>query len=277
VHTQGRVSQQTRIGDYRIERQLGSEEIGVRYFGTHVILPRQAVVKVVHPDTAKLKSLAVQLLREACMVDAMFHPAIPRVYECGILPDRRPWAAFEWVDGETLATTMSGEQVSMPDIVVMVRDVADALSHAHERGVVHRRLTAEALVRPPGRSMIRIRNWSEARPLDAERVTVDARDDIYALGVITFRALTGVLPTRSVSTSELCPHAPRELTSLVDHMLATDSAVRPTSAQVRDRAAWLARTMEHIPIDVISSPAHGVDGTVPKSLNDLSAGIRIRR
>ncbi|MGE0868509.1 MAG: protein kinase [Kofleriaceae bacterium] len=266
----------SRIGDYRIERTLASEEIGVLYLGTHVILPRQAVVKVIHPDQANLKNLAVQLLREACMVDAMFHPAVPRVYECGILPDRRPWAAFEWIDGETLASTLAAEQLGIADIVVFMRDVADALSHAHERGVVHRRLTADALVRTPGRSGLRIRHWSEARPLDADRITVDARDDVYALGVIAFRALTGVLPTRAVAASDLCPHAPRELTSLVDHMLASDPHSRPTSAGVRDRASWLARTMEHVPLDA-AVPVCGVDGEVPTRLSDLSAGVRIRR
>ena len=130
--------------------------------------------------------------------------------------------------------------------MLIVRDVADLLCHAHARGVVHRRLTGDAIVRTPDRAFgICVRDWDDALTLDTgANVSIDARDDVHALGVIAYRALTGCVPDRNVSTAERYPGAPVELTSLVDHMLATDAAARPTSHEVRDRARWLAATVE---------------------------------
>ena len=81
-----------RIGDYVVEREVAYEAAAIVYFATHVVLPRQAHVKVSHPG---LRPAAVQLLREACILEALSHPGAPRVYECGVLADRRPWSSIE--------------------------------------------------------------------------------------------------------------------------------------------------------------------------------------
>ncbi len=235
-----------RIGDYRVERELATEESGVVYLGLHAVLPRQAALKVMHAGAERQQAMAVSVLREACLLEALSHPGIPRVFECGILPDRRPWAAFERIDGVTLGSLISGAPLAIADLVVVLRDVGDLLAHAHAHGVVHRRLTADAIVRTPERGYsVCVRHWDDARSLDTEaRLAVDARDDVGALGVIAFSALAGGPPDPGVPTSERCPAAPSELTALIDHMLAADPASRPPSDEVRDRARWLADTFE---------------------------------
>src|SRR4051812_46264386 len=88
-----------RIGDYRVAREAAIEETSVVYLATHVVLPRQAELKVTHPGS---RTAAIQLLREACILEALSHAGIPRVHECGVLSDRRPWSAIERMSGATL-------------------------------------------------------------------------------------------------------------------------------------------------------------------------------
>jgi eukaryotic-like serine/threonine-protein kinase len=235
-----------RIGNYRIERELGTEETGVVYLGMHTVLPRQAAVKVMHPGIEPGPPAAVPVLREAILLEALSHPGIPRVFECGMLPDQRPWAAFERIDGTTLADLIAGAPLPISDLVVVLRDVGDLLAHVHAHGVVHRRLTAEAIVRTPDRGhSVCVRHWDDARALDTEpRLAMAALDDVHALGVLVFRALAGGEPDPAVTTAERCPEAPAALAALIDQMLAADPASRPPSDEVRDRARWLADTVE---------------------------------
>lgn len=278
--TRDRFPPGTRIGDYSLTAELGIEETGVLYLGTHVVLPRQAAIKVMHASSAWLRSIAIQMLREACLLEALNHPGIPRVYECGVLDDRRPWTAFERIEGVTIGSSIASGPLPLVDVVCVLRDVADLLHHAHSRGVVHRRLTADAIVRTPDRPFgVCVRHWDDALTLDTEvRVAIDTRDDVHALGVIVFRALTGFPPDRAVSTADRCPSAPTELASLVDHMLATDPTARPSSEEVRSRARWLAETIEPLVLDKPRwTPPLGVSSDAIPVVEDDGFSVRISR
>ena len=262
-----------RVGDYTIERESSREQSGVVYQATHLLLPRKAHVKV-----ANDRVVAKQVLREACVLEALQHAGIPRVYECGILADRRPWVAFQRIDGHTLASALGGP-MPVADLVVLLRDLADVLAHAHARGVVHSRVMPETIVLTPDRALaVYLRGWSLARTVESTQ-SLDIRDDIYALGVVAFRALTGCLHTPSVSATDWCPSAPTDLTALIDVLLDDNPRVRPTSEEVRERAGWLASTLE------ISkprwTPPNGLDRQPveePVSMTTSSAfSIRISR
>jgi serine/threonine protein kinase len=263
-----RFSAGARIGDYRVDGQLAIEETAVVYLATHVVLPRQAHIKVTHPGS---KPAALQVLREACILEALSHEGIPRVHECGVLGDRRPWSAVERMTGTTFKQLTSEGPLALSELVIMLRDVADILHHAHERGVVHRRLTASTIVRTQRRrSGHAVADWGDARTLDTgSEVAVDPRDDVYALGRIAFLALTGhdfvqpassgtwqvpgpndpATPAATVSGASAAAHspsAPAELTALIDQMLAEPMA-RPLACDVFDRAHWLCDTLEAAP------------------------------
>lgn len=248
------------------------------YLGRHVVLPRQAAIKVMHAGDAYIKSVAVHMLREACLVEALTHPGIPRVYECGMLPDKRPWTAFEHIDGESVGTLIAENPLAVADVVVLIRDVADILDHIHQRGIVLRRLNAEAVIRTPGRRFpVAIRQWGHACTLDANAKThIEPRDDVHQLGKIAFRALTGARPATNGSTSERYPGAPIDVAALVDNMLSGHHC--PSSAEVRDRARWLADTLELVPaMDKPRwTPPHGLDDKVPTGLEDAAPGFAIR-
>lgn len=235
-----------RIGDYLVDHEVAIEETAVVYLATHVVLPRQAHIKVTHPGS---QAAAVQLLREACILEALSHAGIPRVHECGVLSDRRPWSAIERMPGAMLKQLAGDGPLALSDLVVVLRDVADILQHAHERGVAHRRLTATAIVRTQRRrSGHAICDWSDARTLDTETdASVDLRDDVHALGTIVFRALTGRPHEPATSAAPHCPAAPTELVALVDQMVA-EPVARPTASEVFERALWLCDTLEASPL-----------------------------
>ncbi|HET9625373.1 MAG TPA: hypothetical protein VFP84_28590 [Kofleriaceae bacterium] len=249
--TSSRFAVGARIGDYRVDGQVAIEEAAVVYLATHVVLPRQAHIKVTHPGS---QSAALQVLREACLLEALCHVGIPRVHECGVLADRRPWSAIELMTGETFTQLGDAGPVALGELVAMLRDVADILHHAHERGVVHRRLTATTIVRTARqRSGHAVADWSDARTLDTgAEVVVDPRDDVHALGRIAFRGLTGndfchPRPGDPTSAAAHSPSAPAELTALIDQMLA-EPVARPLAGEVFDRAAWLCSTLEAAPL-----------------------------
>lgn len=277
--TVDRFTATSRIGDYAVEQEVGIEETGMVYLARHVVLPRQAAIKVMHASDAWIRSVAVQMLREACLLEALSHPGIPRVYECGVLGDKRPWTAFEYIDGESIGSLIAENPMPVADVVVLVRDVADILDHIHRRGVMHRKLTAESLIKTPGRRFrVAIRQWGDACTLDAGKAGAEPRDDVRALGKIAFRALTGARPATNGSTSERYPGAPHDVAMLVDSMLAKDPAARPSSSEVRDRAKWLADTLELVPaIDKPRwTPPHGLDESVTKSVEEVASGFTIR-
>ncbi|MEO7735855.1 MAG: protein kinase [Kofleriaceae bacterium] len=274
--TSDRFAAGARIGDYVVDHELAYEANAITYLATHVVLPRQAHIKVTHPGS---REAAVQLLREACILEALSHAGIPRVHECGVLGDRRPWAAIERMPGVTLERYAGGGPLALSDLVVALRDVADILRHAHDRGVVHRRLTAAAIVRTQRRrSTYAIAAWGDACTLDtAGGIAVDPRDDVSALGEIAFRALTGASPDGAASAASLCPGAPPELIALLDQMLA-EPVARPVATEVYDRALWLCDTLETPLLDRPRwTPAQGVvsEGVSPAPASD-GRGFTIR-
>lgn len=278
VSTSDHLAPGTRIGDYVVDHALsiGDAPVAV-YLGTHVVLPRRVALKVMQGGQY-LKTVAVQMLREACLLEAIAHPAVPRLFECGVLADKRPWMALEYIDGTPLADLVTTGPMPLADLVAVLRDAADLLRHAHARAVVHRNLTTDAIVSTPGRtaSSVCIRHWDSALTLDTQSlVGLDARDDIYALGAIAYRALTGEDPRGAASAMGRCPSAPTELTQLVDRMLAVNPTSRPVAAEVAERARWLATTVSQSAVPAWVPPRIDTDAITPL-VEDPGSGFVVR-
>ncbi len=287
----------SRIGNYRIERELGTTATGVLYQGVHLVLPRRAMIKVIHTSAipALMERFSIQLLREACLLEALKHPGVPQVFESGRLADRRPWFAVQKIEGGTLAEQLIAKPLPAAEVVVLVRDIAEILEHAHRRGIIHRGLRPDRIVLAHNRRRftVAIPDWSEARTHDAREWSpqvpapetapflapelvrgdaVDDRLDIYALGVIAYQALTGSLPRHAegqphLPTLDRCPDAPRELAQLIDQMLSPDRFDRPTSAEVRS-------DLDHLS-EVLGASRHRADS---EEVEDSPAtALRIRR
>jgi serine/threonine protein kinase len=229
----------------------------------------------------------LQTLREACILEAIAHPGVPIVYESGLLRDRRPWFAFEVIAGPTLEELLAPGALPLLEVAGLLRDLSDILEHAHRRGVIHRGLRPDRVVITSERRYpLCIPDWSEAIAHDAtthlpqvssegsshyvapelaeegERIdgiddhglapTVDDRVDMFSLGVIAYRALTGALPfaagpgTPYLPAQVRRPDAPRELASLVDSLLAFDRFDRPSASEVRTAVDWLFSSLPEL-------------------------------
>lgn len=273
-HIRSRVTASERIGEYRVVAELARTAAATTYQAVHAVLPRRAVLKVMSSATHRI---AVRALREAYYLETMDHPGVPRLYESALLADRRPWFARELVEGPTITSLFTRRRVDATDVLERVRDVAEVLAHAHGHGVVHAGLRPDRIVlaRRPRGFVLCIADWSDARAHDARPTpfagapgawhyaapevvigdVVDDRADVFSLGVIAYKLLTGNLPfergaiqTRNdgahhVPTIEAAPEAPRELAAIVDQMLAYDRWDRPSSTEVYKDACWLVEAL----------------------------------
>jgi serine/threonine protein kinase len=239
----------TRVGEFVIEEIIGTRGTGHVYRATHLVLPRRATIHVLPAADGPIRNVALDLLREACIVDAVDHPGMPRIFECGMLPDRRPWIASELIEGVTVANLLETRPVSMTEIIAIVRDVADILAESHRRGLVHCSVAPTSIVIPAQlrRFALCLVDWVAARvhdstaplpmvvgsryvaPEQASGTAVTDRSDVYSLGRIA-RDLV------DAATAEVPPM----FAALLDSMIADDPQARPSSAEVRSTAVWLA-------------------------------------
>jgi serine/threonine-protein kinase len=265
-----------RIGNYRVECELGPTGSGLLLQARHLVLPRRAILKVVHAAFAGVQPFVIQMLREACILEAIAHPGVPVVYESGVLRDRRPWFAFERIGGPTLEDALALGALPVIEVAALIRDLADILEHAHRRGVIHRGLRPDRVVITVDRRYpLCIPDWSEAIAHDATThmphatpvgsrsyvapelaqqasdvpELVDDRVDVFALGAIAYRGLTGRLPFGEspavpyVPAQEGRPDAPTELANLIDSLLSFDRFDRPSATEVRADIDWLYATL----------------------------------
>jgi len=269
-----------RIGNYRIERVMGGGPDTAHYAAVHLVLPRKAVIKLLREEADPAR--AVGMLREACILDALHHQGIVRVYESGV-HHGRAWFAIERVAGPTLREHMSPGAIDRVDAIALLRDLSEVLGHAYARGIVHCGIRPERIVltgRTRGFPLCVI-DWSDARPHDARLQQyrppdaawhytspelacgdpIDDRTDVFAIGVLAYQLLTGRLPfdqgilaivddgtTQHVPTAVHCPDVPPELTHLIDTMLAYDRWDRPSATEVFGELSWIA--------DAFATPIH---------------------
>jgi serine/threonine protein kinase len=217
----------TRIGDYEITRSLPAMVPGVRELeATHVLLPRIAHIRIADREAAP------QLVRQACILEALRYPGIPRIYECGLLDDHRPWIAYEALRGPTLAELMLERAWTPNEMLGVMRDLAEILQHAHARGIAHGRLSPETIARHE--DALYITSWGIT---DA-----NARDDIRALGSMMALTISGTIP--------------RPIRALLDRM----AAMQPSADEVRAAALRLLEggddedvELEYVDLDQVTN------------------------
>jgi serine/threonine protein kinase len=206
-----------RIGDYVIDR-----EVGDGYEATHVLLPRRARIELMHATFVGLRPVAVRMMREACILEALRHPGIPRVFEVGVRVDhrtQRPWVASELIDGAPLSAIH--QPLPAADAITIVRDVADILAHAHRRGVAHRNVVADAIIVDVDRR-VTLTQWSDARIHEGSDADRAFAADVHALAVAAQQVLAETIPPR--------------LAWLLEDMLVPNPMSRPIAAEVVARA-----------------------------------------
>lgn len=271
-----------RIGPYLIVSKLGEGGMGKVYLGRHTLLNVHHAIKVLPASLASNEMFVKRFMREASQVARLNHRNIVRVHAAdehnGV-----HYMAMEYVPGQTLQEFKDLNEVSVQDAVRIASQVASALAHAHEHGVIHRDVKPEnvqialdgtahlmdfGLCREvePGSEVggltmpgVAIGTPHFMSPEQLRGEEVDHFTDIYALGVTLYHILSGHFPyedqtlrdvTRQRVSAEPidvhCPNLDRDLTRLIHKMVHPVSVCRPASAgEVEETlTAWLAR---HVP------------------------------
>jgi serine/threonine protein kinase len=128
------------VGNYRIVREIGSGGMGVVFEALHPDIGRRAAVKVLHPELSRNPDVAARFLNEARAVNLVRHPGLVQIFEYGRLPDGTLYIVMDFLEGEPLAQRLARGPLPLGEALLIVKQLASALTAAHERGIIHRDL-----------------------------------------------------------------------------------------------------------------------------------------
>ena len=283
------------VGHYRVVASLGSGGMGVVWKAIDTRLNRPVALKALRDTHAGSTEAVLRLRAEALAAASLDHPYICKIYEL-LETGEATIVVMEFVDGETLADILLRRVPPLVDTLRYGSEIAEGLANAHARGIVHRDVKpSNVMVTPHGH--IKLLDFGIARinpdlaltetgltlpgnipgtpqymsPEQALGRPLDGRADLFSLGILLFRCLTGQLPFegqtrdeyvqemlagRMRPLDELAPSTPESVRTIVKACLQRDPAARPESAAVV--AETLRRTVEALStgtVPIASSPS----------------------
>lgn len=210
----------TIVGEYRLDGVLAQGGFGQVYRAAHVETGRAAAVKVLHAELCSAPNAVARFLREAEVMVRVRHPHVVELLSWGTVEDGRPYLAMELLHGTDLAKVMNrAGRLSPARTLEILEPVCAALAAAHAQNIVHRDIKASNvfLAEDAGGERVVLIDFGIAKlaapeatdlttsrqmvgtpvTMAPEQITgagVDARTDVYGLGVLVFHLLTGRLP-----------------------------------------------------------------------------------
>jgi serine/threonine-protein kinase len=296
------------IAHYRIIKKLGAGGMGEVYLALDTKLDRKVAIKVLQPDSLAEENLKKRLLREAQAAAKLDHPNICAVYDVNEA-DSFTFIVMQYIEGETLAEEMERQPLELSTALAIAEQAAEGLAEAHAHGIVHRDLKPQNMIITP-RGQLKILDFGLAKQMrasdsvDFEAPTatllsapghvigtmpymspeqlqgepLDARSDIFSLGVTFYEMLAGKHPFQDKSaavtlsrimlsdpipTDQFQAQVSPELQALLSKMLSKDKAARYQSAQ------HLLTDLRQLPSKLSANDAQ-VDATPAKQFSGIT-------
>lgn len=221
--------------EYMIEEEIGSGGTSTVYLALDMELQRKVAIKLLNPGLIDRGDVVQRFVNEAFVMSALQHPGIAHVYECGFTPGGRPFTVMKLIEGLTFSSLLkkrANASIKVSALMKIFRDVCDAMAYTHAQDVLHLDLKpANIMVGAYGEC--RIMDWGLARasstvykeqdgdtssaipakgvhgtpmymaPEQARVEMVDKRTDVFGLGAILCKILTGYPPYNGLTQDEI--------------------------------------------------------------------------
>lgn len=209
---------------YRVESLIAKGAVGSVYKAKQELLGRQVALKVLHGYLGADPESLVRFHREAKAISRLEHPNLLTLYDFGMTSDGQPYFVMDLLNGTTLAKVLTSEgRLDVRRTLTIVKQVLEALSEAHKKGIVHRDIKPPNIVlidKEDTKEFVKLVDFSIAKMADNSTVDpvqltvdgiicgspaymspeqcrgsdVDGRSDIYSIGIVLFESLTGKRP-----------------------------------------------------------------------------------
>ncbi len=281
------------IGPYTLEKRLGAGGMGEVYQAYDSRLDRRVAIKLIRPEQTESETARERFRREARAAAGLSHPSIVQIHDI-VESGESDAIVMELVEGEPLSERIARGRLPVGEAVRIGREIAEGLATAHAKGLIHRDLKPEnVMITSEGRAKILdfglakrlegeasltadhrvIGTFRAMSPEQAQCLPLDARSDLFSLGLLLYEMLSGKSPFAGSSTldtlTRICTHrqtplreigagVPEGLSALVDQLLEKDSARRPQSARE------VATALETFGTGTVDFGATWVEGGTPR-------------